>query len=69
MKIVVELQVTYYDDVYSQPMSGGFTTHIINLSNEDALERLVEYFQDGALDADEINLSVKDCVPYDIEID
>ena len=67
MKIRVDLQVTFYDDVYSQPMTGGFTTHIINLSNEDALERLVEYFQGDGLDA--IALSQEDCIPYDIEKD
>ena len=67
MKIVVELDVTFYDDVYSQPMGGGFTTHIINLSNEDALERLVEHFQGPALD--NIPLSPEDCIPYDIEKD
>ena len=67
MKIVVELQVTYNDDVYSQPMSGGFTTHVINLNNEAALERLVEHFQGPALD--NFPLSLSDIIPYDIEID
>jgi len=67
MKIRVDLQVTFYDDVYSQPMEGGFTTHVINLSNEDALERLVEYYQGDGLDA--ISLTQDDCIPYDIEKD
>jgi len=67
MKIRVDLTITFYDDVYSQPMSGGFTTHVINLSNEDALERLVEYFQGDGLNA--IPLSQDDCIPYDIETD
>ena len=67
MKIRVDLQVTFYDDVYSQPIPGGFTTHIINLTNEDALERLVEYFRGPALD--NVPLTKSDCIPYDIEID
>ena len=67
MKICVDLKVTFYDDVYSQPMSGGFTTHIINLANEDALERLIEYYKGDGLDA--ISLTQEDCIPYDIEKD
>jgi len=67
MKIVVELYVTFYDDVYSQPMPGGFRTHIINLNNEKALERLVEHFQGPALD--NFPLSLSDIIPYDIEKD
>jgi len=65
MKIVVELSATFYDDIYSQPMPGGFRTHIINLSNEDALERLVEHFQGPALD--NFPLSLDDVLPYDKE--
>ena len=67
MKIRVDLKVTFYDDVYSQPMSGGFTTHVINLNNKAALERLVEHFQGPALDS--FPLSLSDCLPYDIEVD
>ena len=67
MKISVELKVTFYDDVCGHLICGGFTTHVINLNNEAALERLVEHFQGPALD--NFPLSLSDIIPYDIEKD
>ena len=68
MKIRVDLKVTFYDDIYSQPpMIGGYTTHVINLNNTAALDRLVEHLQGPALD--NFPLSLSDIIPFDIEKD
>ena len=64
MRITVYVHATFYDDI-ERETSGGFMTHVITLSNEDALERLVEHFQGPALDI----LSQDDCLVYDDEKD
>ena len=64
MKIMVQIQATFFDDDNRLEL-GGFSTHVINLSNKDALERLVEHFQGPALD--DIPLSVDDCIVYEPE--
>ena len=65
MKIMVQLAVTFFDD--DNKRTKGFITHVINLSNEEALERLVEHFQGPALD--DIPLSQDDCIIYDPDVD
>ena len=64
MRIPVYIAVSYTDDE-GQELDGGFMTHVITLSNEDALERLIEHFQGKALDI----LSPDDCLLYDDEKD
>lgn len=66
MKIMVQIQATFFNDD-NQQITGGFITHVINLSNEDALEKLVEHFQGPALD--DIGLKQEDCIIYEPEVD
>ena len=66
MKIMVQIQATFFDDD-NKLIRGGFITHVINLSNKKALDRLVEHFQGPALDG--IPLSQDDCIVYDIDVD
>jgi hypothetical protein len=66
MKIRVDIEATFYDDDGKREI-GGFTTHVINLTNKDALDRLVEHFQGDALD--NFPLSISDCLPWDPEVD
>ena len=66
MRITVYISATMMEDDGS-PLTGGFQTHVITLSNEGALERLVEHFQGSALD--DASLTADDCLVYDDEID
>jgi len=66
MKILVQIQASFFNDD-NKPIRGGFITHVINLSNEDALEKLVEHYQGPALD--DIGLEVEDFIVYDPEVD
>ena len=66
MRIPVYIAVSMRDDE-GQELDGGFMTHVITLSNEDALERLIEHFQGPALD--NIPLAIDDCLVYDDEKD
>ena len=66
MRIPVYISATFFDDD-GQPITGGFRTHVITLSNEDALERLVEHFGSEALYT--LQLTQDDCLVYDNEID
>ena len=64
MRIPVYIAVSFAGNE-GQELAGGFMTHVITLSNEDALERLIEHFQGQALDI----LSQDDCLVYDDEKD
>ena len=66
MRIPVYIAVSMHDDE-GQQLDGGFMTHVITLSNEVALERLIEHFQGQALD--NIPLLADDCLVYDDELD
>ena len=64
MRITIYADVTFlHDDGHSQ----GFRTHIITLSNKEAVDKLIEHFQAGALD--NAGLSLSDFLVYDPELD
>lgn len=65
MRITVYLDVAFHNDDNRQTQ--GFRTHVITLSNGEALDRLVEHFQAGALD--DAGLTKSDCLVYDPELD
>jgi len=53
MRITIYADVTFlHDDGHSQ----GFRTHIITLSNKEAVDKLIEHFQAGALDLSLIHI-------------
>ena len=65
MRITVYISATLLDD--AGQWRGGRRAHIITLSNEDALDRLIEHFQGKALD--NVPLAIDDCLVYDDKID
>jgi hypothetical protein len=64
VKILVQIEATIYKDGKE---TGGFRTHVINLSNKEALDKLVEHYQGPALD--DIGLQIHDFIVYDPEVD
>ncbi len=65
MRITIYIDATFYDDDHKQ--THGFRTHVITLSNKEAVDKLVEHFQAGALD--DAGLTKSDCLVYDPELD
>ncbi len=65
MRATVYIEATFYDDDHKE--AAGFRTHVITLSNKEAVATLVEHFQTGALD--NAGLSLSDFLVYDPELD
>ena len=62
------MRITIYADVtFVNQEKRGYRTHIITLSNEEAAEKLIEHFQEGALD--NAGLGLDDFLVYDPDLD
>lgn len=65
MRITIYADVTFHDD--NEQETHGYRTHIITLSNEEAVNTLIEHFQAGALD--NAGLGLDDFLEYDDNLD
>ena len=65
MRITVYADVTIRNE--DSPEERGYRTHIITLSNEEAVDKLLEHFQAGALD--NAGLGLDDFLVYDPILD
>ena len=65
MRITIYADVTFHNDDNQE--TRGYRTHIITLSNEEAVDKLLEHFQAGALD--NARLGLDDFLVYDPDLD
>lgn len=67
MRITIYADVTFLDPEFPDLLKSSYRTHIITLSNKEAVDKLIEHFQAGALDS--AGLGLDDFLVYDPEID
>ena len=67
MRVTIYADVTFRDNINQEIPLRGFRTHIITLSNEEAVDKLLEHFQAGALD--NAGLGLDDFLMYDPILD
>ena len=67
MRVTVYVEVMFRDGINQEIPIRGFSTHVITLSNEEAVTKLVEHFQSEALDT--AGLEQSDFLEYDPILD